>query len=343
MIDLGSLFGNFRFAHPWLLALLLLIPLIAVLTRRVQAISRPATMRYADVSLVKEAARSWRVRARPLLKLLRWLGLALLVVGVARPQLGETRQVIRGDGVDIALALDISGSMASLDFQPDNRLVAAKAVINEFIAEREFDRIGLVVFAQEAFAQSPLTIDHDVLSRLLGNVELAPELGLQDGTAIGLGVATAANMLKNSGSDSKLIIILTDGVNNSGSIDPFTAASAAKALGIKIYAIGVGTQGEVPFPSRNIFGDEVITYQESIIDEEVLRQISAETGGQYYRATDTAALRAIYDEINLLEKTEVEINTFSRYDELAAWVLLPGIILILLEMFLRQTVLRKIP
>ena len=343
MIDPRVLIANFRFAHPFFLLLLLLIPLLAIVTRRVRAIRRPATLRYADISLISEQARSWRVRARPLLKVLRWTGLALLLIGLARPQVGETRQIIRGEGVDIALALDISGSMASLDFQPDNRLVAAKAVINEFIAERQFDRIGLVVFANEAFAQSPLTIDHDVLSRLLGGVELATDLRLTDGTAIGLGVATAANMLKNSKVESRIIILLTDGVNNAGAIDPFTAANAAKALGIKIYTIGMGKQGEVPFPTRNIFGQPVVTYVQSEIDEEMLQQISAETGGKYFRATDTDALRGIYDEINQLEKSEIEIDTFSRYDELALWALIPALALLIFEMILRQTVLRKIP
>ena len=343
MIDWRLLIDNFRFEQPWILLFLLAIPLLALATSSMESVKRPATLRYADISLIADRNRSWRIRLRPLLKLLRWAGLAFLIVALARPQIGESRQIIRGEGVDIALSLDISGSMASLDFQPDNRLVAAKAVLNEFIAEREFDRIGLVVFAQEAFAQSPLTIDHDVLARLLRNVELAPDLGLNDGTAIGMGVATAINMLKGSEAESRIVIILTDGVNNSGAIDPFTAAEAAKALGIKVYAIGVGKQGQVPFPSRNIFGDEVIAYQESIIDEETLQAISAETVGLYFRATDTDALRAIYDEINRLEKSQVEIETFSRYDELAVWVLMPGLILLLVEVFLRNTILRKIP
>lgn len=334
--------ANFRFAYPIVLILLAVIPVLAIVTRQVRALNQPATLRYADVKLTAGKL-PWRVQFRPILKLLRWGALGLLIVGLARPQSAETRQIIRGEGVDIVLSLDISGSMASLDFQPDNRLVAAKAVITEFVAERIYDRVGLVVFANEAFAQSPLTIDHDVLARLLQNVELAPELGLIDGTAIGMGIATAANMLKNSDTESQVVILLTDGVNNSGAIDPFTAAQAAEALGIKVYAIGMGKLGQVPFPSTNLFGEQVVTYQESIIDEETLRQIADETGGRYYRATDTAGLRAIYDEINELEKSEVEIETFSRYDELVAWVLIPAIVLLALEMFLRQTLFRKIP
>lgn len=334
--------ANFRFAYPLVLLLLAIIPVLAILTHQLRALSRPATLRYADVSLTAGRL-PWRVQFRPILKLLRWGGLGLLIVALARPQSAETRQIIRGEGVDIVLSLDISGSMASLDFQPDNRLVAAKAVINEFVAERIYDRVGLVVFANEAFAQSPLTIDHDVLARLLQNVDLAPELGLIDGTAIGMGIATAANMLRSSDTESKVVILLTDGVNNSGAIDPFTAAQAADALDIKVYAIGMGKLGQVPFPSTNLFGEQVVTYQESIIDEETLRQIADETGGRYYRATDTAGLRAIYDEINELEKSDVEIETFSRYDELVAWVLVPAIALLALEMFLRQTLFRKIP
>ncbi len=334
--------ANFRFAYPFLLLLLLAIPALAVATNQFKALNRPATLRYADVQLTAARA-SWRVQFRPILKLLRWGALGLLIIALARPQSAETRQIIRGEGVDIVLSLDISGSMASLDFQPDNRLVAAKAVINEFVAERTYDRVGLVVFANEAFAQSPLTIDHDVLARLLQNVALAPDLGLIDGTAIGMGIATAANMLRHSDTESKVVILLTDGVNNSGAIDPFTAAQAAEALDIKVYAIGMGKLGQVPFPSTNLFGEQVITYQESIIDEATLQQIADETGGRYYRATDTAGLRAIYDEINELEKSDVEIETFSRYDELVAWVLIPAIGLLALEMFLRQTLFRKIP
>lgn len=335
--------GDIRFAYPYLLGLLVLIPLLEIVTARVKVLRQPPTVRFADVSLVKTGRRSWRITLRPLLKLMRLLALAFLIMAAARPQSGESRQIVTGEGVDIALALDISGSMASLDFEPDNRLVAAKGVIADFVEERPFDRVGLVVFAREAFAQSPLTVDHEVLKRLLQQVELAPSLGLDDGTAIGMGLATAANMLKDSSAESRVIILLTDGVNNSGQIDPFTAAQAAATLGIRVYTIGAGKPGQVPFPSTNIFGDTVVTYQESIIDEETLRVISAETGGKFYRAQDTATLRQIYEEINQLEQSSVEIQVFSRFNELGMYAIIPALLLLGAEIFLRHTVFRTIP
>lgn len=330
---------SFRFASPAFLLLLALIPLLAALRWR----RPPATMRYADVSLVKGvAARSWRLALRPILPGLRWLALALVIVALARPQLVNAQQVIKGQGVDIALALDISGSMASLDFEPKNRLEAAKQVIEEFVAERPYDRIGLVLFASEAFSQSPLTIDHAVLGRLLGQVDLAPELGIDDGTAIGMGLANAANMLKESAAKSKVVILLTDGVNNTGQVDPQTAAEAAKTLGIKVYTIGMGRPGQVPMPQKTIFGEQVVMV-ESELDEETLQQIAETTGGRFYRATDTEGLRQIYEEINSLEKSEVEIRTFHQYEELAGWLLWPALALLLVEAALRQTVFRSIP
>ena len=336
-------FGNFRFAHPWLLGLLLLLPLFLYLARGASGTFRPATLRYADVGLVKREGTTWRIVLMWVPTMLRWLAFVFLIVALARPQLGESRQIIRGEGVDIALALDISGSMASLDFEPNNRLEAAQNVISDFIDARQFDRVGLIVFAQSAFAQSPLTVDHNVLNRLLNQVELAPDLGLEDGTAIGMGIATAANMLKESDADSRVIVLLTDGVNNAGQIDPFTAAQAAKALGIRVYTIGVGKSGQVPVPSTNIFGNEVIVYQESNIDEATLQTIADETGGLFRRAEDTQELGQIYDEISELEKSEVEIQTFSRFDELAQYALFPALALLAAELFLRQTAFRKLP
>jgi len=333
---------SYRLASPWFLSLLLLIPLLATLPLWAERHKQPATLRYAAIKLAQSSTRSWRLALRPLLSGLRWVALALLIVGLARPQSSEAQQVIKGEGVDIALALDISGSMASLDFEPQNRLQAAQEVIEEFITERSYDRIGLTVFANEAFSQSPLTIDHAVLTRLLAEVELAPDLNIDDGTAIGLGLANASNMLTHSTSQSKVVILLTDGVNNSGRIDPLTATEAAKALGIKVYTIGMGRPGLVPVPQRDVFGERLV-YQESQIDEATLTEIADKTGGLYFRAENTEGLRQIYEQINELEKSEIEIRVFRQYTELAGWLLVPALALLLLELLLSQTVFRKIP
>ena len=333
---------SFSFAAPWLLVFLLVVPALAVLPRWVRGPSRPAGLRYAYVQLATSSARSWRLALRPLLPILRLLALSLIIVGAARPQIGEARAIIKGEGVDIALALDISGSMSALDFVPRNRLEASKQVIGEFIAERKYDRIGLVVFARESFVQSPPTIDHDVLQRLVDEVELAPDLRISDGTAIGLGLASAANMLKDSSAESKVVVLLTDGVNNSGEIDPITAAIATNALGIKVHTIGAGRPGGSPGPLRPRLPTRGFS-RESELDEETLRQIADTTGGRYFRATDTAGLRQIYDEINRLEKSKVEVQVFTRNQELAGWVLLPALAILLLELIFRNTVFRKIP
>ena len=333
---------NWRFAYPWLLALLALIPVLALLPRWWRGWRQPATVRYGDVRRTNVPRASWRLRFLPILPALRWLALALMIIALARPQLVDAQQIIRGEGVDIALALDISGSMASLDFEPDNRLAAAKQVIESFGAERPYDRIGLTVFASEAFSQSPLTVDHAVLKRLLDQVQLAPDLKIDDGTAIGLGLANAANMLKDSKAKSRVIVLLTDGVNNAGQIDPLTAAEAAKSLGIKVYTIGAGRPGQVPMPQETVFGKQVVMV-ESIIDEATLQKIADTTGGLFFRAQDSAGLRKIYEQINQLEKSQIEIRTFNRYQELATWLLAPALGLLLVELLLRQTVLRKLP
>lgn len=333
---------TFRFASPWLLLLLLMLPLLALWPLLLKERTRVAGLRFADTGFIAPLPRSWRHYGRHVLPALRLAAMGLMIVAVARPQAGQAQQIVRGEGVDIALALDISGSMASLDFEPQNRLEAAKQVITEFVAEREFDRIGVVVFAREAFNQSPPTIDHDVLVRLLDQVELSSDLGLDDGTAIGLGLANAANMLKDSTAKSRVVILLTDGVNNSGQIDPLTAAEAAKSLGIKVYTVGAARPGEVPVPQRGIFGTRTVMI-ESELDEATLQAIADTTGGLYFRAKDTAGLQQIYDEINALEKSQVEVRTFTRYRELAGWLLVPALALFLLEMLLKQTIFRKIP
>jgi Ca-activated chloride channel family protein len=333
----------FRFESPWLLSLLLLLPVLATWPLLAKKWSRPSGLRYADVKLAATSGRSWWVTLRPLLNGLRLLAMALIIIAVARPQTGQAREIVKGEGVDIALALDISGSMASLDFEPDNRLEAAKRVIGDFVQKRPYDRIGLVVFASNAFNQSPPTTDRNVLLRLLDRTELSTDLGIDDGTAIGMGLANAGSMLKDSEAASKVIILLTDGVNNAGEIDPITAAQAAQVLGIKVYTIGMGRPGQVPVPVVNLFGREQIVYQESELDEATLQEIAEITGGRYFRAEDTAGLEQIYKEIDGLEKSQVEVERFTRYQELMSWLLIPALGLVVTEMALRKTVFRQLP
>jgi Ca-activated chloride channel family protein len=333
---------TFQFAAPWLLTLLTLLPLLAYVLYRKQARYQTAGLRFANVSLLRHK-RTWRATLRPLLTISRLLALALLIIGLARPQLAQAKEIVHGEGVDIVIAQDISGSMASLDFQPQNRLEAAKVVVEDFISRRTYDRIGLVVFAHEAFSQSPMTTDHAVLNRLLNQIKLAPDLQLEDGTAIGLGLANAANMLKDSQAKSRVVILLTDGANNAGEIAPETAAEAAQALGIKIYTIGMGRPGQVPVPVDSPFGGKEIVYQQSDLDEGLLQKIAQKTGGQYFRATDTTDLQRIYDHINQLEKSQIEITRYSEQIELMMWALVPALALVLSEQALSQTLFRRIP
>lgn len=332
---------SFAFADPWLLLLLAALPLIWWAARLLNP--APPTLRYSDVRPLRARAASLKLTLRPLPGILRALTLALLVVGLARPQWVQAREVVSGEGVDIALALDISGSMASLDFEPDNRLEAAQRVIDEFVQQRPLDRIGLVVFAANAFNQSPPTTDQRVLRRLLAETRLAPLMGVQDGTAIGMGLANAAYMLQGSDAASRVVILLTDGVNNAGAIDPITAAEAAAALGIKVYTIGMGRTGLVPAPMDDGLGGTILGMQPSELDEEMLAAIAESTGGRFYRADDAAALRDVYAEIDSLEKSRYETETYTNRRELAAWALLPGLLLLLTDLFLRSTLLRTLP
>ena len=333
--------SDLTFHSPWILLLLPVAVAPAVLPYLWKNRLGPVTMSYADTGLLPGTRRSLRLRLLPYVSMLRYLALALVVVAAARPQLADAREVIRGEGVDIAIALDVSGSMGETDFEP-HRLGAAKEIIGDFIKERKYDRIGLVVFAREAFIQSPPTLDHLALERLLRNVYLAEEMRLEDGTAIGSGMATAANMLKDSGAESKLVTLITDGVNNAGELDPITVATAAAAVNIKLYTIGVGRDPVDGNSQRGSSGAGGVT-QENPLDEETLRQIAAITNAKYYRATDAEALRGIYAEINALEKSDVEIQNFVRYREMLAWFLLPALALMGLELVLSNTVFRKLP
>lgn len=329
----------FRFASPWLLILLLIPVVLAALPYLARRRAQPATLQYSDLRLTHYAAFSLRRMGRTiLLPVLRYLALGLLVVALARPQSGSAREIITGEGVDIAIVLDISGSMAALDFEP-NRLGAAKRVILDFIESRQYDRIGLVIFATEAFSQVPPTTDYGVLQRILDETQVSWDIGLDSGTAIGLGLANGANMLRDSEAESRVIILLTDGANNSGQIDPMTAAEIAKALDIRVYTIGAARPGPAPLP----FPDGRIEYRDSEIDEETLKDIAGLTGGLYFRAEDAEGLQEIYDTINDLERSTIEVKTFTRYTELAFWFIIPAALLLALEAFLGRTLFRTIP
>lgn len=330
------------FAHPYLLLLLLLVPLMAWLRSRVGY--EPAFL-YSSVQLVRGITGITRSRAGSILLKLRWLALALFVLALARPQLGEGETKISASGIDIVVAFDFSSSMNSEDFELNggrvNRLTIAKDVLRQFVAKRPNDRIGLVAFAGQAYIAAPLTLDHDFLLQNLERLEIAtPE---KDGTAIGSGLTASLNRLREVKSKSKIVILMTDGQNNAGKVPPLTAAEAAETLKVKTYTIGVGTRGMAPFPYVDQWGRKQSRSLPVDIDEETLAQISKRTGGKYYRADKTETLRSIYDEIDRLEKTDVEVKKYQRYQELFPWVILPGLALLLLEIILNNTVWRKLP
>ncbi|MDE5852096.1 MAG: VWA domain-containing protein [Alistipes sp.] len=298
-----------------------------------------ASIRISTVDGVLEAPKTLRYWLRHVPFALRIGALTLLIVALARPQGIEENARTNTEGIDIVLAIDVSGSMLARDFKPD-RITAAKEVASDFIADRTGDRLGLVVFAGEAFTQSPLTPDQGTLQTLLGRVRSGL---IEDGTAIGNGLATAINRLRESDAKSKVVILLTDGVNNRGEIAPLTAAEIARAQGIRVYTIGVGTQGTAPYPAVDMFGNRTFVQQKVEIDEKTLRTMAEQTGGRYFRATDKAKLRAIYDEINQLEKSKIEVfSHITRHEYYLAWVL-AALGLLALEFLLRHLVLNRIP
>lgn len=326
------------FANPtYLYLLLLLVPLIGWYIYKLHK-SQASLQVSSSEAFQLPGTSSWKVYMRHLTFVLRMLAIALLIVVLARPQSTNSWQNSSTEGVDIVMAMDISTSMLAEDLKP-NRLEAAKDVAASFINGRQNDNIGLVVFAAESFTQCPLTIDHGVLLNLFKDIQ--PGI-IQDGTAIGLGLANAVSRIKDSQAKSKVIILLTDGVNNTGEIAPVTAAEIAKTFGIRVYTIGVGTQGEAPYPIPTAFG---VQYQNVPveIDEQVLKQIASTTGGQYFRATDNSSLKEIYSEIDQLEKTKISVQEFSKkQEEYKNWALLV-FALLLIEVLLRNTVLRNIP
>jgi Ca-activated chloride channel family protein len=296
------------------------------------------------VQLVKGMAALNRINTAAMLRRLRWLALALLIVALARPQMVEGEAKIKASGIDIVVALDLSGSMAAEDFtlkgKDVNRLIIAKEVLTQFIQKRSSDRIGLVAFAGQAFIAAPLTLDHDFLAQNLARLELNT---IPDGTAIGSGLSAAINRLRDLKSKSKIVILMTDGQNNAGKVMPLTAAEAAQTLGIKTYTIGVGTRGMAKVPGRDAFGRLRYFEQKVDIDEETLTEIARRTGGKYYRADSTDTLRSIYADIDRLERTEAEVKKYQRFKELFQWFALSGLSLLLLETILAHTVWRRLP
>ncbi|MCE5204641.1 MAG: VWA domain-containing protein [Porphyromonadaceae bacterium] len=326
-----------EFLHPeYLYLLLLLIPLIVWYVIRLS--KTQASFKLASTHAFKEMKADFRVYMRHLPFVLRLISIALIIIVIARPQSVSSWEETETQGIDIVMALDVSGSMLSQDLQPD-RLQAAKKVASEFITDRKNDNIGLVIFAGESFTQCPLTTDHKVLLNLLNEVNFGM---IEDGTAIGLGLATSVNRLKESSSDSRVVILLTDGTNNSGQIAPLTAADLARSYGIRVYTIGVGTKGMAPTPVNTPFGIRMQNMPVDI-DEKTLTEIAAMTGGQYFRAQDTEGLRQVYKEIEQMEKYLISVQNVTRRQELFLPFALFAMGLILLELLLRRTWLRNIP
>ena len=326
-----------QFANPeYLYLLLLLIPLIAWYSVKLSKMQ--ASFKLASTQAFKNAKPSMRVYMRHFPFVLRMISLALIIIVIARPQAVNSWEETESQGIDIVLALDVSGSMLAQDLQP-NRLEAAKKVASEFVTDRKNDRIGLVIFAGESFTQCPLTTDHKVLLNLLKDVNFGM---IEDGTAIGLGLANSVNRLKDSPSKSKVVILLTDGTNNRGQIAPLTAADLAKSYGIRVYTIGVGTKGMAPTPVQTPFGMRIQNMPVDI-DEKTLTEIASLTGGQYFRAVDTEGLREVYREIDQMEKYLISVQNVTRKQELFLPFALAALALILIELILRRTWLRTIP
>lgn len=340
----------FQFAEPLWLLLLLALPILFWLQGRA---GRLASIRFPSTILAAQVAAFVRQRPGRWMASLRWLAAALLIVALARPQTGEEISRSESSGVDLVIAVDLSTSMWAHDFEvrgvPQDRLTVVRSVIQDFIAERPNDRIGLIAFAAEPYLVSPLTLNHDWLDQRLRDLQIGQ---IEDGTAIGSAIGSATNRLRDIPADSKSIILVTDGANNRGRLEPRAAAEAAAAFGIKIYAIAVGQEGLVPFParfdtngqpSRTRDGRIFLRQARSDIDHETLRAVAETTGGRTYHATDADSLRAIYEEIDQMEKREVEIQVRRLYNDVFAWPLLAGLACLLLDIFLKQTRQRRLP
>ena len=331
------MFENIEFANPKLLWLLLLVPL-AIIWYILRHKKQEAAVTFSDLKGMVKLPRTWKAWFRHLLFVLKMAALALLIVALARPQSSSTNSTSNIEGIDIVMAMDVSGSMLARDLKPD-RLTAAKQVASDFVKDRPGDRMGLVIFSGETFTQVPMTTDHGVMLNMLAEMKNGL---IDDGTAIGDGLATAISRLKDSEAVSNVVILLTDGMNNAGSVDPYTAAEIAKLYGIRVYTIGVGTYGTAPYPVQDFFGRTVMQQIKVEIDERLLTTIATSTGGKYFRANSNKKLDEIYQEIDKLERSKIEVTEFRRLHEefypLVAW----AIALLLLEFLLRKTIFRTL-
>ena len=330
-----------RFLQPeWFWALTLL-PLVMLWRGRRGPV---AAIQYSDVGLARAVARRSRSRIGNWVWLFAILAAVLMIVGLARPQRGHSRTEVTAHGIDIVLGLDVSGSMQALDFMIDNqrinRIEVVKSVVGKFIDERPNDRIGLVAFAGSPYLVSPITLDHDWLQQNLERVTIG---GVDDGTAIGSAIAAAVNRLRTTPAKSKVVILLTDGMNNTGKISPLAAAEAARALGVKIYTIGVGVRGKAPVPVRDEAGNVRLVMAQVDVDEKTLQSVADQTGGKFYRATDTDSLERIYEQINRLETTAQTVQKFEHYDELYPWALIPALAILGFSFLLQHTRYRRLP
>jgi Ca-activated chloride channel homolog len=325
------------FARPWLLLLLILPPIAALLWQWLRwRLTGGIGAAIAPGMVIPRTTRTIAYRWLPLLRVIT---LSLLILALAGPRLGRTKVKSYSEGIDIVLAVDISGSMRALDFEPGNRLAAAKRVAHDFIDGRPGDRIGLVVFASNSYTQCPLTTDHQVLHRLLDEVEIGD---IKDGTAIGMAIGNGLNRLKDVAGNSRVMILLTDGMNNTGVLDPLTAAGLAQSLGVRIYTIGAGTNGKAPYPvDHPLFGQRT-QMVEVEIDETTLQAIADSTGGLYFRAQNMESLGRIYDRIDVLERTRVETEEFVEYRNLGWALIWPALCLVFLELLLSLTWLRRL-
>jgi Ca-activated chloride channel family protein len=329
-------FRHITFAHPQYFILLLLIPLFIYWLRKNKN-NKPA-FTISSLKGFHNSSVSTIQKWVPVLNALRILSVFFLIIALARPQNSNVNETVNSEGLDIVMSMDVSGSMLAEDFKP-NRIEAAKKVANEFVLNRPTDRIGLVIFSGESFTQCPLTTDQNILREQLNSIRSGL---LEDGTAIGMGLATAVERLRNSKAKSKIIILLTDGVNNAGLIDPITALEIAKTYKIRVYTIGVGTEGTAPYPAQDAFGNMVMQQMPVQIDEALMQKISTETGGKYYRAKDNNSLSKVYKDIDQLEKTKIEINSFKHYAELFFPYALIGLMSLFLEIALRFTLFRRV-